>query len=86
MSPRTYDEVLIQIESSPEKLQELLFEFELTKLAEHTKTKTKDPRSIPAIMKLIVDEFLGGEWNYRKYLTSKISPLSVSPPPGYSAT
>jgi hypothetical protein len=39
-------------------------------------------------MKLIVDEFLGGEWNYRKYLTSKISPLSVSPltPPGYSAT
>lgn len=77
MSPITYTEVLARVESSPEKLQDLLFRFELTKLSEFVKFKTNDTRSVKEIMSIIVEELLGGKANYKTYLTTKQKLVSI---------
>lgn len=71
-SPVSYEQVLDTVEYAPDKLQEQLFNFELATLAHHVQLKTKDQRSIPEIVNIIVDELLGGRWDYKYYLCKKM--------------
>lgn len=70
--PINYFDTLSSVESLSDcELQDRLFRLELNAYAECIKHKLNSPLSIKAIVEMIVDELLNGDWDYHKYIVDK---------------